>query len=51
MKTIAHQQSSVMKDAWLTDIGHKQPGLPLAEAQTKAAEIETQIQKLLPSSK
>ena len=51
---LIHRQSSVMKDAWLTDIGHKRPqkpGLPLAEAQTKAAEIETQIQKLLPSSK
>ncbi len=51
---LIHQQSSVMKDAWLTDIGHKRPqkpGLPLAEAQAKAAEIETQIQKLLPSSK
>ena len=51
---LIHQQSSVLKDAWLTDIGHKRPqkaGLPLAEAQTKAAEIETQIQKVLPSSK
>ena len=51
---LIHQQSSVMKDAWLTDIGHKRPqkpGLPLAEAQTKAAEIETQIQKHLPSLK
>ena len=51
---LIHQQSSVMKDAWLTDIGHKRPqkpGLPLAEAQKQAAEIETQIQKLLPSSK
>ena len=51
---LIHQQSSVMKDAWLTDIGHKRPqnpGLPLAEARTKAAEVEAQIQKLLPSSK
>ncbi len=51
---LIHQQSVVMKDAWLTDIGHKRPqkaGLPLAEAQTKAAEIETQIQKVLPSLK
>jgi hypothetical protein len=50
---LIHRQSSVMKDAWLTDIGHKRPqkaGLPLPEAQKQAAEIETQIQKLLPSS-
>ncbi len=51
---LIHQQMSVMKDAWLTDIGHKRPqkaGLPLPEARRQAAEIETQIQKLLPSSK
>ena len=49
-----HQQSVVMKDAWLTDIGHKRPqkpGLPLAEARTKAAEIEAQIQIYLHSLK
>jgi hypothetical protein len=43
-----------MKDAWLTDIGHKRPqkaGLPLPEARKQAAEIEAQIQKLLPSTK
>ena len=52
--TLIQQQQAIMKDAWLTAIGSKRPmkpGLPLAEAQTNAAEIETQIQKLLPSSK
>lgn len=47
---LIHQQSSVMKDAWLTDIGHKRPqkaGLPLPQAQKQAADIETQIPKLL----
>ena len=47
---LIQQQSAVMKDAWLTDIGHKRPqkpGLPLVEAQTKGAEIEVQIQRLL----
>lgn len=36
--------------AWLTDVGHKRPdtpkGLPLAEAQEKAAGIEAEIRKL-----
>lgn len=51
---LIHQQQAVMKDAWLTATGHKRPqklGLPMAEAQAKAAEIEAQIQNLLPSSK
>jgi hypothetical protein len=45
------QQQALMKDAWLTAIGHKrpmQPGWSLAEAQSRSAEIETQIRKLLP---
>jgi hypothetical protein len=36
--------------AWLTDVGHKRPdtpkGIPLEEAQKKAAELEKQIRKL-----
>jgi len=51
---LIHQQTSVMKDAWLTDIGHTRPqkaGLPLPEARKQATEIEAQIQKLLPSTK
>lgn len=51
---LVHEQAAVMKDAWLTDIGHKRPqkpGLPLAEAQARAAQIEAQIQKILPEAK
>ena len=47
---LIQQRQRMMKDAWLTDVGHLRPGmnkgLPLAEAQTKAAEIETQIRQL-----
>jgi hypothetical protein len=39
-----------MKDAWLTDTGHKRPGmnkgLSLAEAQAKAAELDKRIRQL-----
>ena len=47
---LVYEQQTVMKDAWLTATGHKRPmkpGLPLAEARTKAAELESQIQTLL----
>jgi pimeloyl-ACP methyl ester carboxylesterase/lysophospholipase L1-like esterase len=47
---LIQQQQSVMKDAWLTEIGHKRPqksGLPIPEAQRQAAAIETEIQTLL----
>ncbi|GAB3997334.1 hypothetical protein GCM10028807_42250 [Spirosoma daeguense] len=50
IKLIAERQN-LMKDAWLTATGHKRPGmntgLPLQEAQKKAAEIETQIRTLV----
>ncbi|WP_461043063.1 SGNH/GDSL hydrolase family protein [Spirosoma harenae] len=49
MKLIADRQN-LMKDAWLTATGHKRPGmnkgLPLSEANVKAAEIESQIRTL-----
>lgn len=44
------QKQSMMKDAWLTAAGHKRPmktGLPLEEAQKKAAEIDEQISSLM----
>lgn len=47
---LIRQQQAVMKDAWLTATGHKRPmrpGLPLAEAQAKAGELEKQIKPLL----
>jgi hypothetical protein len=41
--------------AWLTDVGHKRPdtpkGIPLEEAQKKAAELEKQIRKLAEPAK
>lgn len=50
LKLVAERQA-IMKDAWLTAAGHKRPdmkiGLPLEEAKTKAAVIETQIEALL----
>ena len=47
---LIQQRQRLMRDAWLTDTGHKRPGmkkgLPLAEAQSKAAELEKQIREL-----
>lgn len=44
---LIEQQQRMMKDTWLTTIGHQRPGmnqgLPLAEAQEKAAELARQI--------
>jgi pimeloyl-ACP methyl ester carboxylesterase/lysophospholipase L1-like esterase len=48
---LIQQRQRMMKDAWLSDVGHVRPGmnkgLPLPEAIAKAAEIETQIRKLM----
>lgn len=48
---LVQAKQRLLKDAWLTDTGHKRPGmkqgLPLAEAQTKAAELDKQIHKLV----
>ena len=47
---LVQQKQRTLKDAWLTDTGHQRPGmskgLPLAEAQAKAAKLETQIRSL-----
>jgi lysophospholipase L1-like esterase len=47
---LVQEKQRLMKDAWLTETGHKRPGmnkgLPLAEAQAKAAELEEQIRQL-----
>ena len=44
---LIQQRQRMLKDAWLTDTKHIRPGmkagLPLAEAQAKAAELEKQI--------
>jgi lysophospholipase L1-like esterase len=47
VQKLVHQHVHVLGDAWLSDIGHKRPGvnpgLPLPEAEAKAAELETKI--------
>jgi len=47
---LIQQKQRLLKDAWLTDTGHRRPGmskgLPLAAAQTKAAELQSEIQRL-----
>jgi len=47
---LVRQREDLMKDAWLTATGHKRPGmakgLPLAEAEAKAAKIQGQIDGL-----
>jgi lysophospholipase L1-like esterase len=44
---LIQQRQRLLKDSWLTDTGHRRPGmnkgLPLAEAQAKAAALEAQI--------
>jgi lysophospholipase L1-like esterase len=51
MTQLSNQQGAVLHDAWLSHIGHKRPGtgagLPLSEAEAKAAEIEKQLQPLV----
>ena len=47
---LVQKKQRMLRDAWLTETGHKRPGmskgLPLAEAQAKAAELEKQIRQL-----
>lgn len=49
---LVQQKQRMMKDSWLTAIGHKRPGmnkgLPLDEAKKKAAEIDQKLHELLP---
>lgn len=44
------QRQALLKDAWLTAVGHLRPGMatgkPLAEAETQAAGLDRQIQAL-----
>ena len=44
------QKQALLRDAWLTQTGHQRPGvkpgLPLAEAQAKAAELDTEARRL-----
>ncbi len=47
---LVQDKQRMMKDAWLTDTGHKRPGmnhgLPLTEAKAKAKELDEQIARL-----
>lgn len=47
---LVREKQRMMKDAWLTDTGHKRPkmkpGLPLAEARAKEAELDKRIHEL-----
>jgi len=47
---LVRQRQDVLKNAWLTATGHKRPqmpvGLPLAEAEKKAGDLEEQIRQL-----
>jgi lysophospholipase L1-like esterase len=48
---LVHQQQVVLKDSWLTACGHLRPGmaagLPLDQAEKKAADLRAQIRKLV----
>lgn len=47
---LVHRRSTLLHDAWLSEVGHQRPGvkegLPIAEAQEKAAGLEVEIEKL-----
>ena len=51
MSKLITEKGSVLRDAWLSHVGHKRPGvaagLPLAEAQAKAAEIDRALNALI----
>jgi hypothetical protein len=47
---VVGRRQTLMRDAWLSHIGHKRPGmkagLPLKEAQAQAAQLEQKIREL-----
>ncbi len=47
---LIRQQQKIQTDAWLTDTGHKRPGmakgLPLEEARIKTADLEAKLREL-----
>lgn len=51
MTELINQKGTVLHDAWLSHIGHRRPGvapgLPLNDAQHKAAEIEMRLAPLI----
>lgn len=50
---LVRQRSRVLCDAWLNDVGHQRPGmakgLPVAEAETRAAALEKELVAILPA--
>jgi lysophospholipase L1-like esterase len=55
---LVHERQRLLTDAYLTEVGHKRPGMPVgvpvAEAQKRAAVLETQIRekvRALPAAK
>ncbi|MFM9826248.1 SGNH/GDSL hydrolase family protein [Flavobacterium sp.] len=48
---LVEKRQEIMKDAWLTQTGHKRPGmkigLPIKEAEQKAEELNKQIQNFI----
>jgi lysophospholipase L1-like esterase len=52
---LVRQRQNLLRDAWLTATGHKRPGvkkgLPLDQAEAKAAELEVRIKKILSSGR
>lgn len=47
---LVKEKTRTLGEAWLTDVGHKRPdtpkGMPLADAQKKAAELDAQAREL-----
>jgi hypothetical protein len=48
---LIQQRQRLLKDAWLTAVGHKRPGMgkgvPLAEAEKQAVELDGKIRALV----
>jgi lysophospholipase L1-like esterase len=51
LQKLVHQHVHLLGDAWLSDVGHKRPGvspgLPVPEAEAKATEVEAKIRALV----
>ncbi|HWD41998.1 MAG TPA: SGNH/GDSL hydrolase family protein [Fimbriimonas sp.] len=47
IEDLIHQRQRILCDAWLTEVGHKRPGMaagmPIREASQRAAELESRI--------
>lgn len=49
-EALVHERQRLLCDGWLNEVGHKRPGMakgvPIAEAETKAAELDTRIREV-----